>query len=461
MKINVLGYSLELGRREKVAPVGQPLPVRASQTWLSVIREGFMGAWQRNIEIEPTQNLLAFSAVYACVSLIADDISKLRIKLSEQKPSGVWKEIKRNSPFLPVLVKPNRFQTRIQFLSLWIVSKLLYGNTYILKERDQRGIVTALYILDPRLVTPLVADDGSVWYRLSRDFLNGIQGDPTFPASEIIHDRAVCLFHPLMGVSPIFACATTSTQGIKIQQNSAKFFENMSRPSGQLTAPGTIQDVTAGRLKAEFEANFSGGNIGRLFVGGDGLKYEAFGIPPIEAQMIEQLSWTVQDVARCFHVPLHKIGAGQNVTFSNVATLNQDYYSQTLQVLIEAIEILLDEGLALPDPLGTELDLEGLLRMDPLGRAEVNKSNVGAGVWTPNEARLKDNLEPVSGGDTPYMQAQNVPLKQLAESPPLISPPTPAKPPIETVPPGKELEVDQEVAFKEFMELIQKGLATT
>jgi len=460
--MNLLGYQITKAAPPTATPV--PSPSR-SRTLFQTVRESFTGAWQRNVEVESTENLLAFSAVYSCISLISDDISKLRIKLVAQDDDNIWNEIDGFSPYNAVLIKPNRFQTRIQFLSQWITSKLMYGNTYILKgDYDLRGIVTGLYILDPRLVTPLVADDGSVWYQLRRDYLTGVNKDITIPASEIIHDRAICLFHPLMGVSPIFACGITTTQGRKIQQNSAKFFENMSRPSGQLTAPGEISTSTAERLKREFEENFSGGNIGRMFVGGDGLKYEGFTIPPVEAQMIEQLEWTVQDVARCFHVPLHKIGAGQNVTFSNIAALNQDYYSQTLQVLIEAIELLLDEGLAVPAPMGTELDLEGLLRMDPLARAEVNQKNVTSGVWAPNEARLIDNLKPVTGGNIPFMQKQNVPISILYKTPVDVPPslPAPAVPvPVpELAPPpttDKAFDIFME-DVDEYVGLLRKGL---
>ena len=153
---------------------------------------------------------------------------------------------------------------------------------------------------------------------------------------------------------------------------------------------------------------------------GDGLKYEAMTIPAQQAQLIEQLRWTVEAVASCFHVPLHKIGAATNVKFSNMAEMNQDYYSQTLQGLIESIELLLDEGLGLtggPQTLGVELDLEGLLRMDPVQRAQRNEINVKAGIWSPNEARATDNMPPVAGGEQPFKQMQDIPLAALANQP--------------------------------------------
>ena len=75
-----------------------------------------------------------------------------------------------------------------------------------------------------------------------------------------------------------------------------------------ITAPAKIDDETAKRLKQNWEENFSDGNIGRMAILGNGLSYEAMTIPAQEAQLIEQLKWTVEDVARAFHVPLFKLG---------------------------------------------------------------------------------------------------------------------------------------------------------
>jgi HK97 family phage portal protein len=322
---------------------GPITPSRSS--WFGQVMESFPGAWQRNIVVESPQNILAFSAVYACISLISDDIAKLRIMLMQRQPDGVWDETEFGSPFLPVLRKPNRYQTRIQFLQQWVTLKLLHGNTYIFLDRDNRGIVQAMYILDSRGTRPVVAPDGEVFYQLSQDNLTGIEDPITIPASEIIHDRMITPWHPLCGVSPIYACGMSATQGIRIQNNSEQFFTNMSRPSGILSAPTILKADEEKAMKKSFEENYAGGNIGRLLVIGGGLKYEALTIPANDAQLIEQQKWTVEDVARAFRVPLHKIAAGQNPTFTNIGAMNQDYYMQTLQAHIEAIELLLDEAL--------------------------------------------------------------------------------------------------------------------
>jgi HK97 family phage portal protein len=412
--------------------------------WYGWVSEAVSGAWQRNMVLDNTQTLVAFSAVYACISLIAGDIAKLRFKLMYEREDGTWEEFE-NSAHSPVLRKPNRYQTRLQFMQNWMTSKLMWGNTYVLKERDERGLVVAMYVMDPSRVLPLIAPDGEVYYQLGSDNLAGVQtAVPAMPASEIIHDRTSCLFHPLIGIPPLYACAASTTQGNRIQTNSAKFFENMSRPSGHLTAPGVIDKVTAERMKEQFESGFSGTNIGRLLVTGDGLKYEPFTMPADQAQLIEQLKWTSEDVARAFLVPLYKIQAGPNPGVSNISALNQEYYQQVLQIHAEGIELLLDDGLSLPRDTALELDMEGLLRMDPLSRAEKHKIQISAGMLSPNEARFSENMPPLAGGESAYLQVQNYSLSALAKrdarDDPFAPPTAPAPPPKQTeeeTPPNK------------------------
>lgn len=390
--------------------------------WWGGVRESYAGAWQQNVTVDAQPSLLAFSAVFACVTGIAGDIAKMRVKLSRDT-EGIWKEVtdphgnSSEIAHLKVLRKPNRYQTRIKFVEQWIVSKLLYGNAYILKERESRdGPVVALYVLDAQRVTVLVAEDGSVWYEVRQDHLSGVtQEVVTIPASEIIHDMMVSLWHPLIGVSPIYACGVSATMGNKIQANSTTFFTNLSRPSGMLSAPGEITADTAARLKAYWETNFGGLNVGRIAVAGDGLEYTPLSMPATDAQLIEQLKWTVEDVARAFHYPTWKLNGALPPYASGPEALTLMYYTDCLHVLIESLELCLEEGLGLTGGLHAEMDLEGLWRMDT---GTLYKA-IGEGIqgrWlSPNEGRFKANYAKVEGGDSPLAQHQDYSLAALAK----------------------------------------------
>lgn len=386
-------------------------PVGGWPWWPARVLESYAGAWQQNVVVDQTI-VAAYWAVFACATLIAKDISKLYCRVMTPATGGILVE----TDFRQVLQKPNHFQTRVEFFFHWMMSELLQGNTYVLKERDEKGFVRKMYVLCPSLCVPYVSPDGSVFYKLNADHLAGLKEAVFVPASEIIHDRMYTLHHPLIGVSPIFACGIGAMQGSAILDNSSKFFQNMSRPSGVLTAPGSITNEVASRLKESWETNFSAANIGRVAVLGDGLKYEAMAINAHDAQLIEQLKMTGEMIAACFHVPGYKIGVGQMPTVNNTAVLNQQYYDQCLQYLIEKLELRLNEGLEVRQDDTVEFDLAGLLRMDPQTRYASHQLAVNGGWKKPDEVRKDENLPPVPGGNQVYMQRQNSSLEALAQS---------------------------------------------
>lgn len=397
-------FGLTFGRTKKLSGV-------QSQRGWGRILESFSGAWQRNVEVDH-KAVLAYNAVFACMTLIASDIAKMRLKLVALD-QGVWTET--NSPaYSPVLRKPNEFQNRIQFYENWVLSKLRHGNTYVLKIRDNRNVVTGLVVLDPDRVTPLISPTGAVYYELQDDNLAGLNGGGlVVPANEIIHDRFNCIFHPLVGLSPIYACGLAATQGLSIQNNSTIFFQNGSRPGGVLTAPGKIDEDDARRLKEHWDSNFTGQNAGKVAVVGNGMTYTPMATTASDAKMVEQLKMTAEVVCSTFHVPPYKVGVGELPKYDNIQALNVQYYSQCLQVHIESIELCLDEGLGTGEVLGTEFDLDGLLRMDSVTQMDV--LDKAAGKLTIDEMRAKLDRAPVVGGDTVYLQQQNYSLEALAK----------------------------------------------
>lgn len=416
--------------------------------WWPIIREGFAGAFQRDIEWT-VDSVLAHHAVYACVTLISSDIGKLRPKLVEMDRDGIWTETS-SSAFSPVLRKPNRFQNRIQFIEWWITSKLLRGNAYALKERDERGVVRRLYLLDPTRVQVLVSPDGSVFYQLKVDNISGIKAEmPAVPASEIIHDRMNCLFHPLVGTSPIYACGTAASMGLTIERNSFSFFDNGSNASGILSSPLEITPKKAEELSTVWNAQFGGKGSGGVAVLGNGMKFERMRMSAVDSQLIEQLKWTAEVVCSTFHVPAWKVGVGQQPAYTKPEIADQAYYSNCLQSLIEQFELCMDEGLGLDEAkegklMGVELDLDGLLRMDKASQVTTLVEGIRGGLLTPNGARRKVDEKPVKGGDTIWLQQQDVPIEVAYEN--AINPP---KPPPAPEPPAPEPPADKDADIEE------------
>lgn len=389
------------------------MPPNESGSWTRIL-DTFPGAWQQNQEPVDRDTILSFHAVFACVTLIASDIAKLRFKLLKRADSGIWRETE-SPAFSPVLRKPNQYQNQIQFREYWMMSKLASGNVYLLKERDSRGVVVRLQILNPEYVQPLVSTDGEVFYRLKRDQLPAIEEEVIVPAREIIHDRMNCIGHPLVGVSPLSACAMAAQQGMAIQRNQSKFFGNNSMPSGILTTPGNISSDAAANIREAWQRNYGGDNYGRVAVLGNDLKFQPMVMTATDAQLIEQLKLTAEIVCSVFHVPMYMVDLGPPPPYNNEDKY-LGYYSRALQIHIESMEASLDDGLGLDGrSMGVELDTKALLRMDTATRYKAASDAIGGGWMSPNEARISEDLEPVEGGDSPYLQQQNYSLAALAK----------------------------------------------
>lgn len=409
-------FGLSITRQKAGPPPGTVFstPSAGRGGWFRVL-EPFTGAWQRNIEQTP-ETLLAFHAVYACVTLIASDIAKLRIKLVEQDRDGIWNET-TNSAYSPVLRRPNAYQDRIQFITHWMLSKLIHGNTYVLLNRDQNRVVREMHVLDPTRVQVRVAPNGDIYYALGQDNLSGVDGaSTTVPASEIIHDRMPGLYHPLCGSSPLTACYLPALQALRGQQNSADTLANGARPGGVLTSAAPLSDEQIAQIQTEWQANYGGDNQGRVAVLTADLKYQDLKlISNVDMQLIEQLKLSGENVCSAFHVPGFKVGIGAMPAYNSVEAANILYYSDCLQYHYESIESLLDFGLSTGNTLGTEFDLESLLRMDTSSRSTAAKEAVNGGM-SYNEARRRFfDLGPVKGGESPLAQQQNYSLEALAK----------------------------------------------
>lgn len=385
--------------------------------WRRVL-EPFTGAWQQNIE-EKRGDLITYPTLYACLNRISSDIGKLPFTLQRMNDNGTTAPTE-NSSYSPVLRKPNGFQTEAQFREYWVLTKLTQGNAYILKRRDQRGVVVDLYVLDPERVMPMVSDAGEVYYQLYIDPLNTIPSNyPAenliVPASEIIHDRCMTVHSPLIGVPPLAAAYWPALKNMKILRSATEFFANNAQPGGILTAPAGMSDEDAKSVQDYWASNFTGSNAGKVAIVGADMKFTAFAMKSIDSQMIEQMAYSDKQICQPFGIKPYKIGLDSPPSGWKAYDVNTEYYGDALQTHIEHMESLLNAGLKVNLPLSVELNLDPLLRMDEIAKATVEVQLVGGKIKQPDEARLRFNLSPTPGGGTLWGQNQDYPLGMLAD----------------------------------------------
>ena len=407
-------FGLEIGRAQKQQLT--PVPERG---WWRRIIEPFAGAWQRNIE-EKHATVLCYPTLYACLARVSRDIGTMPFVLKRKQDNGIWVEVE-NTAYSPVLRKPNHFQTDQQFREQWVLSLLIAGNSYVLKERDNRGVVVKLYVLDPRCVLPMVSDSGDVYYQLNFSSAQNLLPESypaerlVVPADAIIHDRVNCFEHPLVGIPPLYAAHWPAVKNLKIIRDATTYFANGARPSGILTVPAGMSEDDAEAIRTYWSQNFTGENSGKVGVIGADVKFVPMAFNSVDSQVVAQLQYSDRQICQPFGVPPYIVGIGEIPAGMKTDEVSTVYYQRALQPIVESMERLLDEGLSISRPMGVELDAEPLLRMDVGKQTDVITKQVGGKLLTPDEGRARLGYGPTGGGNTLWGQNQDYPLGMLAD----------------------------------------------
>jgi HK97 family phage portal protein len=406
-------------------------PSQANPGWWGNGDRGPLGAWQMNRNgPQNTLELAAFSAVYACVNVISSDVAKLPIQIFKVDQDNGARTLQRGDYYAALFRTPNEYMTHSDLMYALVQSFLLQGNAYCYTgKRNGRGETTELHVLNPYRVKPLIADDGSVFYECGEDFLAGIKPNTLVAERDMIHHRVPLVpGFPLVGVTPIFAAAASSAVGIQILRDSQQFFANSSRPSGLLQSTINLGDEQKRKAKEEWDIAYRGREYGKVAILPNGLTWSPITITAQDAQLIEHLRFSVEDVARVFRVPTFMLGDVSKVTYRNSEQLARAYLTGCLASHIEALEERFERAFQFPPTYEIKFDLSQLLRTEIDVRFAAYQTALNAGWQSINEVRAQEGLEPVPGGEEPRVQMQYVPLSAANEPPPAAPPPGPAEP---------------------------------
>jgi HK97 family phage portal protein len=393
-----------------------PIVPSMGSGWIGAGDMGPPGEWQTRNRGHHPDNYASFSAVYTCTQIISGDIAKLPINFFNLNADGT-RTLNRRYPLNNLLLKPNPYQNRLQFIQNFVISYLMAGNTFVYLRRDARNMINRMDVLDPRRVVLYVTNDGEIFYRIGIHPLAGIHYPIMAPARDILHHRLIISpSYPLMGVTPIYAAAASTQTGQQIMGNAQVFFGNSARPGGALTAPGKISEELATRLERDWDNSYGNSRSGKTAVLGEGLTFVPISMSYVDAQVIEQLRFSIEDVARAFRVPGFMIGDLTKTTFRNTEQTNRTYLNSCLSYHIESIETALEDIFEIGGSMEVEFDLDEMLRTEiDLRYAAYGKALQGG--WTTiNEVRRAEGLPPIPNGDEPLVQAQMRRLSVVAEA---------------------------------------------
>lgn len=166
-----------------------------------------------------------------------------------------------------------------------------------------------------------------------------------------------------------------------------------------------------------------------------GLTYTAIGIPPNDAQFIETRKFQIEEIARWFNIPPHKLKHLERSTNNNIEHQGIEYYTDTLLPWLVRWEQEINRKLIAPLEKNQQFAahlVDGILRGDSASRGEFYGKLFMIGAITQNEIRAMENLNPIDGGDSPFVPVNMVPANRVDEIiDKQVAPDTPPPTPVE------------------------------
>lgn len=335
------------------------------------------------------------AAVTAATNLIAGTVGSLPLHLYRRSDKGRERD---SDHYLAKLLHdaPNGWQTAMEFREELTAHALLYGNGYAQLVFDGSGRLSEMRPLHPERVQVSQAESGRLVYDVTD--LAGRRRRLT--SDEVLHlrDRSD---DGIVGRSRIARATRSMALATAVAQAIESSFGNGLRPSGVVESAGVLSPEAWERLRKAFESQFSGAaNTGKVLPLDKGMSFRPLSPNLADAQAVEALGWSVEEVARLFQVPPVMLGA-RGDSYSSTVALAVHFVTHTLRPwLVRWEQALARQVITTPD-LYAEHSLDGLLRADPKVRADVHHLALADGWMTVNEVRRLENLAPLPNGDLP------------------------------------------------------------
>lgn len=313
---------------------------------------------------------LTFSAVFSAVKVLSESVATLPLPLYRRLEKG--KEMARDHALFPLLHDlPNPEITSSEFREIQMAALTLWGNAYAEIQRDVFGDVLALWPIHPsRVQVRRPAVDAPLEYVVT---LPQGAGRVTLPKSQMFHVRALAL-DGVLGISPIRLQRETVALGLAAARFGSRFFGQGMLAGGVVEHPGTLSEPAHDRLEKSIEQKRSGlANAHRVLILEEGMKYTKLMIPPDDAQWLESRKFQVNEIARIYRIPPHKLGDLEKATFSNIEEQSIEFVTDTLMPWLVRWEQAIARDLLRPDErrdFFARFKLEGLLRGKTIERYE-------------------------------------------------------------------------------------------
>lgn len=354
-----------------------------------------------------SQRAMRLTAVFSCVRVLAESVGMLPCNLYHLNGSLKQRATGERLHKL-ISTHPNGYMTPQEFWELVVTCLCLRGNFYAYKVKAF-GEVAELLPVDPGCVVPKLNSSWEPIYQVT--FPDG--STDVLSQEDIWHVRTLTL-DGLVGLNPIAYAREAISLAAATEEHGARLFSNGAVTSGVLRTEQTLSDQAYERLKKDFEERHTGlGNAHRPMILEMGLDWKSMALNAEDSQFLETRKFQLEEICRLFRVPLHMVQNTDRATFNNIEELGLGFINYSLVPYLTRIEQRINTGLVRKSKQGVyyaKFNAGALLRGDMKSRFEAYATGINWGIYSPNDCRDLEDMNPRPGGDV-YLTPMNMTTK--------------------------------------------------
>lgn len=349
---------------------------------------------------------LQYTPFWAAVRVVSGTLAALPFKTYERVEDGGKRPLPKHGVYRLLHDRPNEYMDAVTFLETRQAHVLCYGNGYAEIERNGSGRAIALWPLLPDKTERKLTVDGVPYYEVRVD-----NQTVQLPDANVLHIKGLG-FDGYTGYDVVQYHKEALGYGIGVKEFGASFFGNGASPGGVLEHPNTLSEKALKHLAESWERNHQGlSKAHRLQILEEGMKWQGTSVDPQKAQALEVQKWTVDDCARIFQIPPHKLGSMEYSKYANVYELNNDFYCSTMLYWFRKWESEVNYKLFLPSEQGrlfAEILVDALLRGNMEARTAYYTAGRQWGFLSINDIRGKENMNPIGPAGDIYLNPLNM-----------------------------------------------------
>lgn len=345
---------------------------------------------------------LQVSTVLACVKVIADGCATPRLHVYRELVGDNGKPARQmalNIPEYRLLARrPNEWQTSFEWRRLMTMHAALCGTGLSVKVRGANNRVRELLPVMPGQWDVRRDSRYELRYRVWDEFgaVGDFKPEDLFLLHNLQWDWHKSLNYVMLARQAVgLAMATEHSQ--------ASMHANGLRSSGTYSVEGTLSPEQHTRLTEALKKRSGPANAGAPFVLDRSAKWLPTSQSGVDAQHVETRRLQIEEVCRAFGVfPIMVGHSDKAATFASSEAFFSAHLKHTLQPWHTAWTQRIDETLLDGSgPLYAQFDTRYLTAGSLKDRAQWARSMTEAGIYTRNEVRDEEGLDPLPGLDEP------------------------------------------------------------